>query len=126
MLNKVYQQFQCDANMFTSCALFLNPTLLVQADIVLNVMQMQQHFSFDQCINDLQLDGQKIYECMEGTLGTILQLVAEKESILVLDKIQGVPTVTFNKVIDPSDSATALDKFCELVQSKLSKFNLDN
>lgn len=109
--------------MFTSCALFFAPSADHQAKIVLCVMQ--QNYSYDQCINDLQLDRNNIHDCMNGTLGTILQLFAEKESLLVLDNIQRVPAVTFNDVIDPSDSEMAIEKFCELLMSKSLAANRD-
>lgn len=82
---------------------------------------MQIHHDYDQCIDELNLDRKIIHDCTTGTLGMILQLFAEKESVLVLDEIQGVPSVIFNGIINLAEAETALDTFCELVQSKLSK-----
>lgn len=76
---------------------------------------------FEECIDELQLNGNKIYECTNGTMGTILQLYAEKESSKILDKVQGVPAVIYNQVINYSDFLNSLENF-----EVIAKKNLEN
>lgn len=75
------------------------------------------HLNFEDCIDELKLDGEKIYECTNGTLGTILQLQAEIESLKV--HLAGVPTVVYNGKLDPIDFDLSLSNFKGVVDEKL-------
>jgi len=81
---------------------------------------------YEDCIVELKLDADKIYECTNGTLGTILQLFAEKESIRALDILQGVPAVTYQNVISPVDFALSLDNFKLVVDQKMQNITAIN
>lgn len=78
---------------------------------------MKPNHFYDDCINELQLDASKIFECTNGTLGTILQLFAEKETWKVLDKVKGVPAIMFDGIIDTD--LKSLNNFESVIKSKL-------
>lgn len=75
------------------------------------------HKNYENCIEELKLDGENIYRCTNGTLGTILQLRAEVESLKI--HLQGVPTVVFNGKLNSTDFDLSLSDFYGVVASKL-------
>jgi hypothetical protein len=77
-----------------------------------------QHFYGD-CIEELGLKGDDIGECTNGTLGTSQQLLAEKETVEVLEKIPGVPTVVFDQKVNETEATMSLEEFAKLVEWKL-------
>lgn len=110
-------QFQCDVNKFQSCALFLYPDPDVQAEIIFCTMK-PRHKNYEDCIEELKLDGENIYRCTNGTLGTILQLRAEVDSLKM--NLQGVPTVVYNGKMNSTDFDLSLSDFGGVVASKLN------
>lgn len=110
---------QCDGNVFQSCALYLYPSPDEQVDIM--ICSMRPHHFYGDCIDEMDLDGKKLYECMNGTLGTTLQLFAEEETLKVVNKILGVPAVLFDQYSDPMDPSLSLTDF-ENVVKKNHKF----
>lgn len=82
---------------------------------------MTPHHFYGDCIEELNLDGDKIYECFNGTLGTILQLFAESKSMRVLDQLQGVPAIVFNGEVDTSSSFSSLNSFEKVLESKIDR-----
>lgn len=86
-------------------------------------MRPQQFYG--DCVGDLRLDGNLIQKCMQGALGTALQVIAEKETVIVLDKIPGVPTVVFDDKINETESTMSLDAFSTLVEWKLRNVTED-
>jgi hypothetical protein len=86
-------------------------------------MRPQQFYG--DCVGDLRLDGNIIQKCMQGELGKALQVIAEKETVIVLDKIPGVPTVVFDDKINETESTMSLDAFSTLVEWKLRNVTED-
>lgn len=81
---------------------------------------MRLHFFYEDCIDELQLDKKKLFACTNGSLGTILQLFAEKETLKVMDKLEGVPAVVYQKQPDHSDFTLSLSNFSSVVGNKLA------
>jgi hypothetical protein len=84
---------------------------------------MKPRHHFNDCIEELNLEGDKIYECTNSSKAIILQLFAEKESLLVMDKLQGVPAVVYEEKIDPLDFSESLLQFEKVVETKLASLD---
>lgn len=82
---------------------------------------MKPHHFYRDCIQELNLDEKMIDECFNGILGTILQLFAQIESIRALDKLQGVPAIVYNDVIDTESSYLSLNEFEKVFESKVNR-----
>lgn len=113
--------FQCELNKFQSCALFLYPNADDQANIIFCTMQPHGK-NFHECTKDLNLNSTKIDDCTSGSLGTILQLRAEIQSLKA--KLAGVPTVTYDGILDFNDES--LSNFEHVVTEKLKNKTLNS
>lgn len=80
---------------------------------------MQRNHSYYDCMDELHLNTTGIEDCMNSNLGIFLSLLAQKDSVRVMDATEGVPAVIYDGIIDPVAASSSLSDLKNVVKKKL-------
>lgn len=111
---------ECRKNKFQTCGLHkIGEDQNQRADFIICTMGFEK--SFAHCANSSGLNQQYMDECVDGQLGTELQLKMEEASAAVIEKSGHVPTITLNWEYNVKKFYEMLNDFKSVVLQELSK-----